>query len=167
MDAECARADMERLRNELWTSLKEQRAVKPRLRFVLPSVRMAFWSAAFVLVSATPLALPQKSPWEREKPVRAESLEWVTPDEKVLLGNLRKWLSDGNTFAVMPNSVRKPDTLAPARSVVPPIQAVRRKTTAPEMQPEPVPIPYDHIITLVRTGERALKNQAPAILVEQ
>jgi hypothetical protein len=162
---------MERLRNELWTSLKEQRAVKPRLRFVLLSARLAFWSAAFVLVSATPLALPQESPWKREKPVRAESLEleWVTPDERALLGNLRKRLSDGNTFAVMPDPVERPE--APAHSAATSIQAARqaarRKTAAPETQPEPASIPYDHIITLVRTGERALKNQAPTILVEQ
>jgi hypothetical protein len=162
VDAECARADMERLRDELWTNLKTQRVVKSRFHSVLLLASAVFGAVAFVLASATPLTLPMVQERERKEPTRKESftLEWVTPDEKALLGKLRKRLSDGNTFAVVPEPVVKLEIRATPRT-----KAVVRPEARPE--PDSPPVPYDRIITLVRTGERALKNQEPLIQVER
>ena len=177
MDVECARADMERLRDEVWTKLERRHAAKTRVRWSLFSVKLAFWALTAVLFAATPIALPrERAARETEERREAVTLEWVTPDEKMLLSNLRKHLSDSNALA----SVAPP--LQPMEELVPPLrQAVKSPAKRPEARVRLNPvlpvldtgggekesIPYDRIVSLVQAGERALKNEPPAIMVEK
>jgi hypothetical protein len=179
MDAECAQAEMDRLRDELWKDLKTRHTLKRGVRassVPLP-VRALLWGAVAVLAAATPLAF-EKPDFVKEEPGKGEafSLEWVTPDEKTLLGNLRKRLSAG-ALALTSDSAEagKDLVLTARRAAAKPAAGAPKTPVKPspeklETRPDPERadfIPYDHIITLVRTGESALKKQEPLIRVER
>jgi hypothetical protein len=162
MDVECARADIERLRNEVWEKLEKRHLTKKRLRFFETPLKAILGAFVVVLTAATPVALFQEGlPRERQEPV---TLEWVTPDEKTLLGHLRKHLSDSNPFASIQPQVQP--------RVQPQAPIVEREPKAVVHYDAPVrdsaaDIPYDRIVSLVQAGEKAMKNDEPAIKIEK
>ena len=102
-------------------------------------------------------------------------MEWVTPDEKTLLGHLRKHLSDSNSFASIqpePQQLQSPE-LPQARSQARISEGERVIRAAPKREPkgatrdDATGIPYDRIISLVQAGEKAMKNDEPAIKIEK
>ncbi|MDR1378187.1 MAG: hypothetical protein LBJ36_03970 [Synergistaceae bacterium] len=183
MDAECARADVELLRNEVWEKLEKQYTVRTRKRDAWLPAKVAFWAMTVVLAAATPVALLENVPrgekalWTGQD---SPSLEWVTPDEKTLLSNLRKHLSDANSFASAQRSEEKEEKIdfkpvtatAVAMGKFAEKPAVILKTPSPEPTkdsegPETPRIPYDRILSLVRTGEKAMKQQESIIVIER
>jgi hypothetical protein len=194
MDAECARADIELLRNEVWKKLERQHSANSRRRRSglpwLPA-KAAFLAMTAVLAAATPVAFLESAP-QGERALREEqdslSLVWVTPDEKMLLSNLRKHLSDGDSLA----SITSASTVASPqqgeekaeekkeKTEPQPVQAaavekngMARKTPSSEPEVREVPgsetpgISYDRILSLVQTGEKAMKQQASIITIER
>jgi hypothetical protein len=169
MDVECARADMEELRNEVWKKLQRRHSTRVRARFLWVPLKVVLWAFLVVLTGATPLALFQESLTLEKQEREAVSLEWVTPDEKALLGHLRKHLSNGNPFA----SIQIPAQPAAQRPSA--RESVTRGFVArglPKQEPRParddvIDIPYDRIISLVQAGEKAMQKDEPAIKVER
>jgi hypothetical protein len=176
MDAECARADIELLRDDVWKKLERQYAAKPRKGSVclwlrLPT-KVAFLAMVVVLAAATPVALFENAP-QRERTFRegqnSLTLEWVTPDEQTLLSNLRKHLSDANSFASIQRAgetIEKPVVASKTPSPEPTAQAIQAIQETPEVA-ELQKIPYDRILSLVQTGEKAMKQQASIITIER
>lgn len=170
MDVECARADVERLRDEVWKKLEGLHGTREHGRFAGTPLKAFLGAVLVVLTMATPVALFQEG-LPREKQERETvTLEWVTPDEKTLLGNLRKHLSDSNPFV----SIQQPQT--PSRQPELPPQAAERNHVAraapreelkSAVRDNAIEIPYDRIISLVQTGEKAMKNDEPAIKIEK
>ncbi|MDR3264473.1 MAG: hypothetical protein LBT15_00535 [Synergistaceae bacterium] len=189
LDVECARADLESLRNEVWTALERGGAVKARATWPLRAALVAF---AVVLATATPLSRLQE---EYVRPEPTATLEWVTPDEKALLGSLRRHPGGSDAFAAAPEpeslSLEGSEPKSPgptmAKTAVPPatetaaVARARAGRRAPGnetnagrgMNEEPaavrqgMDVPYDRIMRLVQTGERALKNERPVITIER
>ena len=172
MDAECARVDLERLRNEVWEKLERRHSTRIKLRtkirtkmrgrasFFWVSAKAVLGASLIVLAGATPLFRENMAP-ARQEPV---SLEWVTPDEKILLGNLRKHLSDNNPFASAQDA-------APTRTSAQ-AQTPRREPLRPALKQQSKPaddgvIPYDRILSLVQAGEKAMQKDEPAIKIEK
>ena len=151
MDVECARADIEHLRNEIWTTLEQKRSLKSRGKLSLMPLNAVLLALTVLLAAATPLALLQEM---RERQEVAVTLEWVTPDEKMLLGNLRKHLSDNNSFT------RLPAASAANKSIAPPPEKKR-------IEKDEMSVPYDRILSLVKAGEKALKNETPLIKIDR
>lgn len=183
MDAECARADIEHLRDEVWNRLERQHTAKKKFFLRWVPVRAAFWAAVVVLAAASPLALRQEGTMSEALAQQEPSivLEWVTPDEKMLLSNLRKRLSDGNSLASVrmeENEVSGRETqnrsVSALKSITPPAVRMAEKTRSVSEndtvlhieRKEGASVPYDRIISLVQAGERALKNETPAIRIE-
>lgn len=161
MDVECARADLDRLREDVWTALERKHA--PRARgFLLPApLGGVLVALVIVLAAAAPLAPFQ----ERRMPAEPMlSVEWVTPDEKMLLGNLRRRLSENNRpTASLPdrneveNRTETQKRLAKRASVPSGRQDVKSDGG----------MPYDRLVELLQTGEKALKNERPVIKIER
>jgi hypothetical protein len=177
MDAECARADIELLRDDVWKKLEKRYAAKTRnwgvwlwLR-LRPPAKAAFWAIIVVLAAATPVALFENA---ARNPL---SLEWVTPDEKALLISLRKGLSDDNSFASgLPAEKRAEEPeekTGPAKAATPARKPAEKPPVAqrpPSLEKdasETGGIPYDRILSLVQTGERAMKPRASIITIEK
>lgn len=175
MDAECARADLDRLRDDVWTALEERHAAGARRRPAVVFLKASGLALAIVLAAATPLALLQEGRVFSEPAV---SLEWVTPDEKALLGNLRRHLSESNPFAssvardsVVRDGESRENGAGPRGTLPEAGRATRSVTAVPEERrgrdgADASFYSYDRIITLVQAGEKALKNEQPMIKIE-
>ena len=177
MDVECARAEIERLRDEVWRKtecLYAEKAQKRRnLAFFDKLLRVSFGAMVFVLAIATPLAFVAQNEERNERVVSLE-LEWVTPDEKTLLSNLRKHLSDNNAFASIQAETLVYESRSEGFKELDEKKELTKKaipskpTKALEMDEKMMKetrIPYDRILSLVQTGEKALKNEQPAIRI--
>ena len=168
MDAECARADIDRLRSDLWNSLERKHTIRTRTAFTPTSLRVAFLAFCAVLASAAPLALPQEKRLQEAAKLRESSplLEWVTPDEKMLLVNLRKRLSDANTAMISANGEQR--VSLPKGQAAPAGKAAKEAGDAlQDTKKEGISLPYDRIISLVQTGEKALRNEDPVIKIDR
>ena len=180
MDAECARADIERLRDEVWKKL-ERRYWADSMKIKIRERSRFFWIPVKVVLGAfLVVALTGAAPLSHEHEIRESltpsrqepvSLEWVTPDEKVLLGHLRKHLSDNNPFALIQDPAQ-----AAGRE---PVRAPRPQSAAHDNGNKKgngsgngngndvMNIPYDRIISLVQAGAKAMQKEAPAIKIEK
>ena len=180
MDAECAKADMDTLRGDLWKKL-EGRSVRARRASFFKASEAFLWALGIVLITAAPLTLQQDGAVRENRVDENFTLEWVTPDEIELLGNLRKRPDETVAFLESPmNSVNTaPEEPIAEPQIVPvpvpvPVRAaepVRRRSPEPpsltsaQRKPE-TSLSYDSILSLIETGERAMKNEPPAIIVE-
>ena len=179
MDAECARADMETLRSELWEKNKGRRCACTRRFSFFKAAEALFCALGIMLITATPLALHQGAPAREARAEGNFTLEWVTSDERELLGNLRKRPDDSVAMAVKPEEPIAELVTVPVPVSVPLAEAAPERPTEPvkRRNPEPAPLKneqkkpetnltYDRILSLIEAGERAMKDEAPAIKVE-
>ena len=176
MDAECARADIEILKGELWKKAEHRQGARVRRFNFFKATEAFFLAFGIMLISATPLALQQEGPTRENRSEGHLTLEWVTPDEMKLLSNLRK--SPSEPLALVVNSeepiadvfvapVVTARRIEPARPRIPEPSRLRREQIERREQTEPeASLPYDRILSLIEAGERAMKNEAPAIRVE-
>jgi hypothetical protein len=169
MDAECARADMERLRDELWTRLERRHSAKLRRRRFFRPAEVVFCAVSIMLATATPLTVLQDG---RSADRRGDyALEWVTPDERVLLSNIRKRPENSLALTTSADSIvpvlpRETSAKRKATDLGAPRKVDTAKEPPQEARKREMVIPYDQILSLVETGERAMKNSEPAIKVE-
>ena len=189
MDAECARADMENLRGDLWEKL-EGRCIRVRRFSFIKMTEVLVCVMGVLLISATPLALQQNAIMEERAGGRF-SLEWISPDEMELLSNLRKSPDVVTAFSVEPADnalLEEPVSLAleepiftpvvvspviatlsktPVRAIEPArSRNTERSSTSTEQKKPDTTMSYENILALIETGERAMNNNSPAIRVE-
>ena len=170
MDAECARADMETLRDELWKKLEGRHCARSRRFKSFKAAEALFGAIGILLITAAPLALPQDRLAKENRAEEYLTLEWVTPDERELLSNVRKRPEEPLALVVKPDEPVVPAVevqTVSARIVEP---AKRRSLELPPQRSEQkkpeTNLTYDNILSLIETGERAMKNESPAIKVE-
>jgi len=179
MDAECARADIEILRGELWEKAGSRARTHVRRFSFLRTAEAFLLAFGIMLISATPLALHQDGSARNARAEDNLTLEWITPDERELLTNLRR--NPVEPLAMLVESERPiADIVAiPAVVTEPPVperraEPVRRRSPEPPPRAEQVELreqaeqnlSYDRILWLIETGERAMNNDIPAIRVE-
>jgi hypothetical protein len=182
MDVECAQADMDILRNGVWSKLDRRRAAKQRRLFVTASLKVALGIVFMILATATPLTPLQET--RREETETAVVRESVVLAEKTQSIDLFGPAAD--TEASRPRTgasiVSEPEPL-PARAAyadakrtepkaepfrkTQPFQAARQLRTAQQGEKRAMSLSYESILALVQTGERALKNEKPAIEIEE
>lgn len=101
LDVECAKAELEDVRTEIWSKTEGVCQVRPTRRGALV-LKASFLSVVLLFSLAAPLAMqssrPASSVYQASGNVHsgAHVLEWVTGDEQAVLAALRKSLSDAN-----------------------------------------------------------------------
>ena len=101
LDVECAKAELEDVRTEIWSKTEGVCQVRPTRRGALV-LKASFLSVVLLFSLAAPLAMqssrPAASVHRASENVHsgAHVLEWVTGDEQAVLAALRKSLSDAN-----------------------------------------------------------------------
>ena len=156
MDAECARADLENLRQDVWAQAKSPTGTSRTLVDVLvSSARTLSLALLIVMLSVVPLSR------EVYAPAVSEPLS----------------VHAGPIIVIREYEPEKPEAVvaAPAQpkrqlALKRPAQK-RAQTPAPQVQPKPqtsagtVP-PYDKVYSLIQTGQRALKNNSTVIKIQ-
>lgn len=164
LDMECAKAELDEARRELWSRVE---GVPPAASLGVRAGRLAAAAsiALFILLSlAGPLAVPP--PQSTALLPLGPSLEWVSTDEKSLLLSLRKSLSDAN-MARLSATAPSEDSGEESLSLSP--FEPRRLFPAPVKEKEKIKTPsssggeFDTIMTLVHIGQQALRERESAI----
>ncbi|MBQ6971313.1 MAG: hypothetical protein IJP86_03040 [Synergistaceae bacterium] len=143
MDAECARTDLENLRSDVFGAVSRKR--KPR--FFFPVMKAAFIALVMVMMTVRPLSRETVPPLEPEIPAPAPAAETVR-----------------ETPAPRPKTQR---VAAKTRKPRKPSQS--QKAEAPKPAPKPAPskaVAYDKVLSLVQTGQRAMKDDKSVIKVK-
>ena len=161
MDAECARADLEDLRSDVWRSVGAARTPRRVRRAVVT------WLASLVLLAV--LAVP--SPLSREEglvglTLRHEARAVAQEPERRVETPLP---APAESAPVPPRSVkaeRRPpsDRRTRAAAPAPRLQRVTAVRPAPQ---ERGTVPDDKMFLLLQTGARALRNEGPAIRIDR
>ena len=166
LDMECAKAELEEARSELWARAEGSSRPLPAVRKAGRMTVVAVLGLFLVLSVAGPLAV--QSVRETVAIASGPSLEWVSTDEKALLSALRRNLSDANLARLSEEEgVLSPE---PGSAMAERPAAVRRNVSAPaERNSGKLQIPsssgreFDTIITLVQIGQKALRERESAI----
>lgn len=161
MDAECARADLEDLRSDVWRSVGAARTPRRVRRAVVT------WLASLVLLAV--LAVP--SPLSREEglaglPLRHEARAVAQEPERRVETPLP---APAESAPVPPRSVkaeRRPPSDRRTRAAAPAPRLQRVTAVRPSPQ-EGGTVPYDKMFLLLQTGARALRNEGPAIRIDR
>ncbi len=172
MDAECARADLEDLRLDVWAEVSPS-AHRNSAAFsrVLGCVRTLSLSLVIVIASVVPLSREVKAPAaepvrsarayagpivvfrEYEAPVTEQTL---TPEHTT---KTEQKIADSSSST--PSSPKKQPTQKRTAS--------KRAQTPARPDPKPKPagtVPYDKVYSLIQTGQRALKNDSSVIKIQ-
>ena len=159
MDAECARADLENLRRDVWANLdhnaKSENKIFLRLWNFLRVVSIA---TLIVLLAVFPIAKDVPAPaleHEKSKLTLAKPII-VVREEKIEIP------SDNNIVNAKP---KKPTRTANVKKTSP---AAPEKVQPQKVEPAPQQkaVAYDKVFSLMQTGQRALKNDSSVIKIE-
>lgn len=159
MDAECARADLEDLRSDVWRSVGAVRPSRVRRSVV-------GWLSSLVLLAV--LAVP--SPLSRE--------EGLTPRREVRAAVQEPERRAETSPPVPAAAAPAPATSRAVRAEKRPTSGRRTRAATAAPKPEgaaavrPAPrdggaVPYDTMFLLLQTGARALRNEGPAIRIDK
>lgn len=154
MDMECARADFDNAREALWEANGRKYAQCASSR---TWTKVVFTAAVILLFAAAPVSMQEVVAANNE----AAFLEWVTPDEKILLSKLRSRFVESNLADIR--------TLKD-REAPPAISAERvQKAEIPGTQEKKEQNKIDDakMLYLIKTGERALRNDQVVVKVEK
>jgi hypothetical protein len=165
---ECAKAELDEARSELWARAERNPQASPAIRKVGRMTLAAALGLFLVLSVAGPLAV--QTVREAVSIASGPSLEWVSTDEKALLSALRRSLSDANLArlsaepgeeppargAVVSNAARPSDT----RRNLSVLQGRENENLQNDSSSGRE---FDTIITLVQIGQKALRERESAI----
>lgn len=159
MDAECARADLETLRRDVWAKVQPFPSISTRRWWLIKAVSL---SVIIVMAAAVPLSREMPAPVIEHIPeeiVMAEPIIVVrVPEEKV---------QEARNEAV----TAKTPAPAKQRASAPKRQAQPKKSSPVQTQQthkaQPAKtVPYDKVFSLLQTGQRALKNNSSVIKLQ-
>ena len=165
MDAECAKADLEILRADVWNKIQPRESYKNK--FILMTVnfsKIAFLTLIIVLLAVFPISkeipvAPLKE--DKNKIVLAEPIQIIYEHESKY-----ETPKPVQTVAKVNNNVNN-NVAKPKRSV---IQAETVKNLKPEkpakLEKAEKRVAYDDIFSLIQTGQRALKNNESVVKIK-
>lgn len=147
MEAECARADLENLRRDVWAKVKPVEVHGHRMNFAAP----AFLALVIVLFAVAPLAK------DIPAPVIEQDKNTLTLAQPIIIVREDAPKPEAQT----PVTLKKP-----ARRVTTP-----KRAASPSASSKPAPkitktVPYDKVLSLVQTGQKALKNDKSVITIQ-
>ena len=148
MDAECARADLETLRNDVWQKVKP---VKHEHKTFYTFIRVLSLSVIVIFYSVVPVAkdvVPVQS-------VKEEMNSLIEPKPIIIIREEEKH----EIKASKPEAPQKRQSRKQVSQKKPKTQTVTR-TSAQKI------VPYDKVFSLVQTGQRALKENKSVISIK-
>ncbi|MDR1732740.1 MAG: hypothetical protein LBR61_11665 [Synergistaceae bacterium] len=186
MDMECARADLEHLRDEVWTALEGKNRGKGCGEFFARFGRVTLAALAIVLLTGTPLAqlqensasqsLPSLPPLPMEGSLLSTLSAGTAPAFSIEKASIEKAEEKAEKAEKTEEQARKktPETTSEAVSAITEKRGTTPRKTGTERNgpdknrtKEEVFVSYERILSLVQTGERALKNERPVIPIER
>ena len=154
MDAECARADLEMLRQEVWSKAVPSAVPHNGIR-ASAVFRAAVLAAAIVMSYVAPLAKDIPSVVIEHNP------ETLTLAEPIVIVR-----EDAPSDEVPAQAQRTQGQKKAAKRTQSPARK-RAAQVQPDMKPAPArTVPYDKVFSLVQTGQRALKNTSTVIKID-
>ena len=155
MDAECARADLENLRQDVWATLDPE--IKTENKFLSRLVnfsRVAVMAAVIVMTAVFPISKEVPAPaleHDKNNITLAEPIIIIREDDN-------KEINNNIVAEVAPKPKKIVRTAAK-----PPVKAPQ---PAPEVkvQAQQKSVAYDKVFSLIQTGQKALKNNSTVII---
>ena len=180
MDIECARVDFDSARDEIWNAAHKKYNPVSRKNSFVKFFRTVGVAAVILLSVAAPISLVENT---YSLAAGESSLEWVNPDEKALLINLRERLSNANSGWVG-DITDKPDEDDPEIALKADIKRVKDSSTGKEQVLASRNSANGQVLkgggtntnniknetqifALLKIGENALKGKPSAVVVER
>lgn len=147
MEAECARADLEDLRLDVWSKVKPVKRSCPK--FITNISRVVSLAAIIVILAVVPVARDMNTP------VVEQDKSKIVMAEPVIIIREEKLEAPSSSTPPVSSKSRKS---AP----------VKRAQTVPTSHKAPVikTVPYDQVFSLMQTGQRALKNNNSVVKIQ-
>ena len=168
LDMECAKAELEEARAQLWARAEGSVQASPVMRRAGRMTLAAVLGLFLVLSVAGPLAV--QAARETVSIASGPSLEWVSTDEKALLSALRRNLSDANLARLSAEPEENPLSRETEMTTVARQAESKRNSTVRQggakeklQNPSSSGREFDTIITLVQIGQKALRERESAI----
>ena len=160
MDAECARADLENLRQDVWAQVRTSGSSQGSLLGgVLSISRIVFLAVIIVMVHVVPLSREVSAPVHEELPsVQIQSRPIIVIHE---YGSPKP---ETQTAVIPQRKQSTPKRTASRRSQ--PAQQTPAPSQPAKTQAEVKTVPYDKVYSLIQTGQRALKNNSSVIKIQ-
>ena len=166
MDAECARADLENLRQDVWAKVNPEEIQETKIfSRLIHASKIAFLAMLVVLSAVFPIAKDVQitviaTEQDKAELVLAEPIlivrEDTQPEEKATLAK------------VLDNA--KPKKSVASKSPAPKKNAVSSQKIAANTKTSNIKqektVAYDKVFSLVQTGQRALKNNSSVIEIK-
>lgn len=166
MDAECARADLENLRLDVWATLESKTQTGNKFfSRVMNFSRVASLTALIVLTAVFPISKEVQAPaleYKKSEITLAEPIV-VIREEKI------KFESDNNLSETHTVNSAKPKRTAKIANIKKPVPMSSSSLTEEKAK---VPaetqkaVAYDKVFSLMQTGQRALKNNSSVVKVQ-
>ena len=163
MDAECARADLENLRHDVWATLDPNlKPVNKNFSRLINFLRISSLSLIIVLTAVFPIS----------KDVQAPAVEYkkneITLAEPIIIVREEKIKTENEFHIANNNNIKskKPAKTSNIKRTSPgaPEKIKTNKIEKTEIQQKSVA--YDKVFSLMQTGQRALKNNSSVIKVQ-
>ncbi|NLB84373.1 MAG: hypothetical protein GX791_09065 [Synergistaceae bacterium] len=154
LDMECAKAELEEARSELWIRAERDGETAPSGK----PVRLLCISSLSILLLLSVAAPVAIQPAFLSQAISEPALEWVTSDEKALLAALRKNLSEAN-LAYLSEGTPSVSTFQPGeRAEKERARGVDKKNVPAAKQWTSRDGDMDSILALVQIGQNALRQ---------
>lgn len=185
MDAECARADLEILRRDVWSSLGPSR--EPRRRVGMFLSRAVLSAFLVVLATSVPVSELRRRTEEEAPPVHDSLSAWTALNVRASGGAFDEGWGGRSIAPHFPLGASGGERLPASPGARANAAAMRRRPSA-ETGERPVKrapnaaederavrakaangkkVPYETVFSLLQTGERVLKNEEPVIAVDR
>ena len=167
MDAECARADLENLRQDVWAKVRpSSRQAGSIFPCVMSSLRTLSLAVMIVMLAVVPLSREVSAPVSQnvqpERVTRSEPIivirEYTPPKETVQADR-------PGTPSSQPMKQASRKRTAPKRTQTAQAPNTSAAKTQTQTQTSAGTVPYDKVYSLIQTGQRALKNDSTVIKV--
>lgn len=164
MDAECASADLENLRLDVWAAVSPQAKSENKVfTKILNFARVSSLAAIIVLLAVFPISKEIQAPavieLEKEKITLAQPIIIIREDKE----DKEEEKNNNVEIAEVKTELKpkKPARTANVKKIAQEKPQTQIKTA--KSQPEQKTIAYDKVFSLMQTGERALKNNRSVI----
>ncbi|MEA4879918.1 MAG: hypothetical protein VB045_00395 [Synergistaceae bacterium] len=160
LDMECAKAELEEARSELWVRAERDGETAPSSGKAVRVLCISTLSLVLLLSVAAPVAM---QPAFLSQTVAEPALEWVTSDEKALLAALRKNLSEAN-LAFLSEGASSLSSLQPGEGAGKDgVRGAGKKSVPAAKERTSRDGDMDSILALVQIGQNALRESESPI----
>ena len=162
MDAECAKADLENLRQDVWANLrpKEKSGHKKFFSRLINFSRVAVLSALIILLAVFPVARDLPAP-AMEHELDKKNLVLVEPIKVIVIREDKEEIIKDDRREI---KKAKPAPVATNRPKSVKINSVKQESLPVKKQEPEKVVAYDKVFSLIQTGQKALKKNNSVII---